>query len=34
MRFVVDCFTRLAFVNDSRRELKASIEIFEGIQLG
>ena len=27
VRFVVECFTRLGFVNDSRRAVKTSIEV-------
>jgi hypothetical protein len=34
VRFVVDCFTRLAFVNDSWRELKASIGVEVGFGSG
>jgi hypothetical protein len=31
---VFECFTRLAFVKDSRRELKASIELFGCVGVG
>lgn len=33
VRFVVECFTRLGFVNDSRRVVKYSMEVGGEVQV-